>query len=293
MQMINNIASKGRKVRRWYNFSYRTKQTDFLFFDNKMVTIIDPHLKRDSNYHIHSEAERNKYYVRHNAHDDKDYEGLKQLLAGWNTRTQRMNLGWCWPGSSSWLDYLNPVVRAYWADKFLFSSYIGSTPALYTWNDMNEPSVFNGPEVTMAKDAYHFGGFEHRDIHNVYGFYMHMATYDGHLRRSNYAERPFVLTRSFFSGSQRYGSHQHRTLLFYFCYISFITKLSCGLDWWQYGPVESSEDCSTDVAVSFDWRYSILWSWCWRLLPRDFSWIDGPVVSGILNIIVLILNDLV
>jgi len=155
-----------------------------------MVTIIDPHLKRDSNYHIHSEAERNKYYVRHNAHDDKDYEG------------------WCWPGSSSWLDYLNPVVREYWAEKFQFSSYIGSTPALYTWNDMNEPSVFNGPEVTMSKDAYHFGGFEHRDIHNVYGFYMHMATYDGHLRRSNNAERPFVLTRSFFSGSQRYGMNE-------------------------------------------------------------------------------------
>lgn len=42
---------------------------------------------------------------------------------------------------------------------------------LYTWNDMNEPSVFNGPEVTMHKDAMH-GAWEHRDVHNLYGFYV-------------------------------------------------------------------------------------------------------------------------
>ena len=40
---------------------------------------------------------------------------------------------------------------------------------LFTWNDMNEPSVFNGPEVTMHKDC---GGWEHRDVHNIYGLYM-------------------------------------------------------------------------------------------------------------------------
>ena len=40
---------------------------------------------------------------------------------------------------------------------------------VYTWNDMNEPSVFNGPEVTMPKDCIHHGGFEHRELHNLYG----------------------------------------------------------------------------------------------------------------------------
>ena len=35
---------------------------------------------------------------------------------------------------------------------------------------MNEPSVFNGPEVTMHKDAKHAGGYEHRDVHNTYGW---------------------------------------------------------------------------------------------------------------------------
>jgi len=37
---------------------------------------------------------------------------------------------------------------------------------------MNEPSVFNGPEVTMHKDCIHYGGWEHRDVHNVYGMYV-------------------------------------------------------------------------------------------------------------------------
>lgn len=36
---------------------------------------------------------------------------------------------------------------------------------------MNEPSVFSGPEITMHKDARHFDDWEHRDVHNIYGFY--------------------------------------------------------------------------------------------------------------------------
>lgn len=37
---------------------------------------------------------------------------------------------------------------------------------------MNEPSVFNGPEITFHKDVQHYGGVENRDIHNLYGFYV-------------------------------------------------------------------------------------------------------------------------
>lgn len=42
---------------------------------------------------------------------------------------------------------------------------------------MNEPSVFNGPEVTMHKDTVHADGWEHRDVHNVYGYYVVCKTY--------------------------------------------------------------------------------------------------------------------
>lgn len=61
--MIRNLTGKGRR----------------------MVTIIDPHIKRESGYFIHSEASDKGYYVKNK--DGNDFDG------------------WCWPGSSSYLDF--------------------------------------------------------------------------------------------------------------------------------------------------------------------------------------------
>lgn len=50
---------------------------------------------------------------------------------------------------------------------------------------------------------------EHREWHNLFGFYMQMATAAGLTLRSpadSEQERPFVLTRSFWAGSQKYGA---------------------------------------------------------------------------------------
>ena len=74
--------------------------------------------------------------------------------------------------------------------------------------------MFHGPEITMHKDALHHGDWEHRDVHNIYGFYQHMATNQGQIDRSGGRERPFVLSRAFFSGTQRHGkslftTHSH------------------------------------------------------------------------------------
>lgn len=84
---------------------------------------------------------------------------------------------------------------------------------LFTWNDMNEPSVFNGPEVSMPKDAKNLQGIEHREWHNLYGMYYHQATSMGHLARCpdsssdpTLLQRPFVLTRAFWAGSQKFGA---------------------------------------------------------------------------------------
>ncbi len=57
----------------------------------------------------------------------------------------------------------------------------------------------------MHKDALHYGDWEHRDIHNVFGTYFHQATAQGQIQRSGGNERPFVLSRAFFAGSQRVG----------------------------------------------------------------------------------------
>ncbi|XP_057550322.1 probable glucan 1,3-alpha-glucosidase [Amaranthus tricolor] len=163
-EMQNKLASKGRR----------------------MVTIVDPHIKRDDSYYIHKEATDKGLYVKDATGKDFD--------------------GWCWPGSSSYLDVLSPEVREWWAEKFSYKNYAGSTPSLYIWNDMNEPSVFNGPEVTMPRDALHVGGVEHRELHNAYGYYFHMGTSAGLVKRGEGKDRPFVLSRAFFAGSQRYGA---------------------------------------------------------------------------------------
>lgn len=71
---------------------------------------------------------------------------------------------------------------------------------------MNEPSVFNSPEITMPRDNSHHGGVEHRDVHNLYGMYQQMSTFKGLQDRSQGRKRPFLLSRSFYAGSQRYGA---------------------------------------------------------------------------------------
>ncbi|MES1914536.1 MAG: hypothetical protein MHM6MM_006596 [Cercozoa sp. M6MM] len=159
--------------------------------ERRMVAIADPHIKVDAHWSLYQEAQ--EVLVR-NA-DGSEFRGQ------------------CWPGQSAYLDLLLPEARDLWARQFDLNTYQGATPWLFTWNDMNEPSVFSGPELTMPKDATHLHGtLEHREVHQLYGQLHHGATFAGLSKRPMAAElgyeesaraRPFVLTRSFFAGSQR------------------------------------------------------------------------------------------
>ena len=57
--------------------------------------------------------------------------------------------------------------------------------------------------ATMPRDALHFGDFEHRDVHNAYRYFFHMGFADGLVKRGGGNDKPFVLSRSSFYGSQR------------------------------------------------------------------------------------------
>ncbi|CAH1961001.1 unnamed protein product [Acanthoscelides obtectus] len=149
----------------------------------KLVVIIDPHIKREAGYFLHEDAVANDYYVKNK--DGTVYEG------------------WCWPGSSSYLDFYDPKVVDYYKGLYAFDKFKGTTDDVYIWNDMNEPSVFNGPEITMPKDCIHHGNWEHRDIHNEYALSHTIGTFKGLVERSP-TRRPFILTRGHFAGSQRY-----------------------------------------------------------------------------------------
>jgi alpha 1,3-glucosidase len=89
----------------------------------KMVTIIDPHIFKDENYHVSSQAKDLDLFVKNS--DGSIFDGH------------------CWPGTSNWIDYSNPKARDFWADLFHYHKYEGSTEILYTWNDMNEVILFN------------------------------------------------------------------------------------------------------------------------------------------------------
>ncbi|SJM82319.1 related to Glucosidase 2 subunit alpha [Zygosaccharomyces bailii] len=109
--------------------------------------------------------------------------------------------GTCWPGKSVWIDTMGDIGRKLWA-KF-YEAFLNGAKNLDIWNDMNEPSIFDGPETTAPKDLIHAGGFEQRALHNVYPLTVHQATYDGMINIFNESSRPFIIARGHFSGSQR------------------------------------------------------------------------------------------
>lgn len=143
-----------------------------------LAVLIDPHLK--VGYEISEQVSNLKLAVTNS---------MNELF-----------VGQCWPGESVWIDTFSEKASALWSQFMV--KFLDSTKNLHIWNDMNEPSIFSGSETTAPKDLLHYEGYEERSVHNLYGLTVHESTYEGMLlARPN--SRPFILTRSFFSGSQR------------------------------------------------------------------------------------------
>jgi alpha-glucosidase len=152
----------------------------------KTIVIIDPGIKIDEDYDIYKEGLEKDYFC-------KRADGPHMI-------------GKVWPGECVFPDYTNPKVREWWAD--LFKELIADIGVKGVWNDMNEPAVMEVPTKTFPDDVRHYydgNPCSHRKAHNVYGTQMARATYEG-VKKYGYPKRPFVITRSAFSGAQRYGS---------------------------------------------------------------------------------------
>lgn len=166
------------------NFSNPLEMIAYLTSTGRHLTfIIDPHTKKDDEYRYYKQNKEMGYYVKDK--DGNDFEGN------------------CWPGMSSYVDYFNPDARKFYADQYLLENFAENDMDTGIWNDMNEPAVFDIAEKTMPRDNLHHGGWEHRNVHNQYGLMHTKGTFDGMQRRAGGNYRPFILTRSFFSGSQR------------------------------------------------------------------------------------------
>ncbi|MEJ5352046.1 MAG: glycoside hydrolase family 31 protein [Melioribacteraceae bacterium] len=147
----------------------------------KVVTIIDPGVKADTNYFMAREGIKNDLFAKYP--DGKLYEGE------------------VWPSWSYFPDFTKEATRNWWAQKvgnFINQGVEG------IWNDMNEPAVWGQhfPDIVMFDDNGHKAN--HKKIHNVYGLSMAKATYEGLRKYSN--KRHFILTRAGYAGIQKYAA---------------------------------------------------------------------------------------
>jgi len=152
----------------------------------KVVTMIDPGIKVDPRYAVYREGLREGVYCAYP--DGRPFRGP------------------VWPGECVWPDFTSPHARAWWGALYRSQVELGVDGF---WNDMNEPSVFGHGGNTMPDVVRHDWegvGADHCTAHNLYGMQMARASVEG-LRALRPDERPLVISRSVWAGSQRTCTH--------------------------------------------------------------------------------------
>lgn len=148
----------------------------------RLVTIIDPGVKRDPSYPLYS-------------------EGLRRGMFVSDPATGRPVVAPVWPGPCVFPDFTDPAVREWWGGHYKALLDAGVSGF---WHDMNEPAAFVASgEPTLPLSARHATG-DHRAVHNLYGSCMNQAGYEG-LRRLDPGRRPFILSRSGWTGVQQHA----------------------------------------------------------------------------------------
>jgi alpha-glucosidase len=148
----------------------------------KMVTILDPGIKRDpgGGYDIYDEAIRDGHFAL--AADGTPYVGT------------------VWPGAALFPDFTRDATRAWWASHV--GAFAQAADVRGIWIDMNEPTSWSADGVPVEV---RFEAASHAEIHNVYALLMARASFEGALGAAP-NRRPFVLTRAGFAGIGRYAA---------------------------------------------------------------------------------------
>ncbi|MFC1744629.1 glycoside hydrolase family 31 protein [Candidatus Riflebacteria bacterium] len=146
----------------------------------KTVVIVDPCVKKEDGYHIYESGKKEDVFVKNL--QDQEYVGK------------------VWPQPAVWPDFSLKKTRDWWAKNHSFYFENGVSGI---WNDMNEPAAFEEVERTLPTHARQ-GLSTHLQWHNLYGYQMCAATFAG-CKMQKPGKRPFILTRSGFSGIHQYA----------------------------------------------------------------------------------------
>jgi alpha-glucosidase len=151
----------------------------------KVVTIVDPGVKKEPGYPVYDEGLARGYF-------------LKRLNG-------QPYVGRVWPGESVFTDYTMPEARRWWGG---LHRALTDQGVAGIWNDMNEPSDFTDRDGAGKADVLSFDEgtrSSHAKNRNVFALNMARATYEG-LERLRPDQRPFIITRSGYAGIQRYAT---------------------------------------------------------------------------------------
>jgi len=146
----------------------------------RIVPIIDPGILREPGYEVYDSGRQGRLFCLNPSGNEF--------------------IGMVWPGLSVFPDFSLPETRRWWAAyarRFLELGFGGA------WIDMNDPST--GP-VDCHGMRFDRGRAEHGAYHNQYALLMARATREG-FKAANPDRRPFLLSRSGCTGSQRYAAH--------------------------------------------------------------------------------------
>lgn len=146
------------------------------------AVILDPGIKVEKNYEPYEDGLKKDVFVKY---PDKTYY-----------------TGEVWPGWCHFPDFTKPSVRIWWETKF--NGYVNDGVEGF-WNDMNEPATWGQSSPNLIEFDFDGHRATHRTARNVYGLNMTRSTFDGTRKLLN-GKRPFLLTRSGFSGIQRYSA---------------------------------------------------------------------------------------
>lgn len=176
-------------------------------------------------------------------------------------------------GDSVFPDFGAPEVRGWWAGLQRFLTDRGVSGV---WNDMNEPASFRGPlpnDVQMHDEE---RLTTHAEMHNCFGHNMAKASYEGW--KAATGERPFVITRACYSGSQKYavvwtGDNQS---LWGHLRMSIPQQCSLGLSGMAFH--------GTDIGVGADCTRELMARWFRRVLlaPVPQPQLHGDAGTGAL-----------